>query len=134
MAGAAALPEQINAFEQYFTVNCPPGPGPFIAVDEIMLSGLADRSLPFKMDIFREDSLLLALGGNLYGGVIRWVASPLQTSVLKPRDLRWEITNPNQSEDDRLKDDFYYNGHISYIDQSGLRHTHRIETSIGRLT
>ncbi len=45
-AGAAALPEQVAAFEHYYEVNTPHVASGLVSVDEIWLTGMATAPVP----------------------------------------------------------------------------------------
>lgn len=126
VAGAAILPAQAQAFEHYFDVNCPPGEGPFVAVDEIMLFGMASVSTPIVMTCHCR-TLQMQMGINAFGGIMRWSAGPLQTIMAELHDFWWEFQHPRVDEfhsrdmaDLQVRDAL--RGHVSYVDSTGLRH------------
>jgi hypothetical protein len=92
-AGMAALPQQIEAFEKYYEANTPElvKPGALVAVDEIMLSGMATASLPVAFKFYRMDYEALNFGVNLFGGLLRWVATPDQKLITYEEDFYWDM-------------------------------------------
>ncbi len=113
-AGAAALPQQIAAFESYYEANTPQTSEELLAVDEIWASGMASCSTVVKMIFFPEaQSGGMTLGMNAFGGMIRWAAMPDQKIIIRKRHLTWDISgNSNPS---------ILEGHVSYIGQDRRR-------------
>jgi len=125
-AGAAAMPAQLEAFEHYYFVNAPKTAGSLIAIDEILISGIATRSFPVTLKLFRTNEYLMDCSCNLFGGIMRWYAGPDQKILIHPRDFRWEFVAHNDRDDRNLlalNVETLLTGHISYIEQSGLRQT-----------
>lgn len=126
--GTAALPEQINALEAIFEVNTPKLPSGLIAIDEIYLGGFASRSSPTMFEFLKENNSILNLGMNLFGGVVRWVATPEGRIFTREQDFSLNIFAPRYVSDPSdsrksiklLEDDtiqpFY--GSILYTDQN----------------
>jgi hypothetical protein len=143
-AGAAAKPEQIAAFERYYDINSPSFLTGLVAVDEVMLHGLATSSLVLKMDIMTPEPLNLAI--NAYGGIVRWVAAPDQKIVCRASDFTWDIYRgePKSLDDPKSEDQTHhiesdewllarFTGHVSYIDQTGRRRNRPLTTLSGSL-
>ena len=120
-AGAAARPEQIEAFEAYYEANTPIAddliPDNLVAVDEIFLSGTAIRSMPILCEFYRNDHTVLKWGLNIYGGIIHWIAAPDQKIIAGAADFYWRI----RSATDDLLDFSTVNGQISYVGQDKVR-------------
>lgn len=145
-AGAAALPEQVLAFERYYTANTP-SVAPFIAFDEVSAAGLRlSSSLPVRMIFSKGPDMVLNAAFNAFGGIYFWRAAPdskIVASVSVP--LTWEITvwrkgwqdQAESSGDFQLLEDAevkrVLQGHVSYIDQNAVRHTVPIETAKGTI-
>jgi hypothetical protein len=130
-AGAAALPEQIGAFERYYDLNAAKADNGLVAVDEVFISGLAPRSLRLKIDIMHLDEIKLPLGLNAFGGIVRWASAPDQKIVVPGHELEWRINVIDEAPDfDAMR---YLTGHISYIDQDGLRMNKLLTTLRGNL-
>lgn len=122
-AGAAARPEQIEAFERYYEVNSPHTLDGLVAVDEVYLSGMAGTATPLRMGFFpNAEAGRLCLGMNAFGGIVRWAATPDQKIIIRERDIGWSIVHAT-SKGDVTSGPFKYiaEGHISYIDQNGKR-------------
>jgi hypothetical protein len=135
-AGVAALPEQILAFERLYTVNAPPAhvTKGLIAVKDVYLGGLAERSTPVIADFFTtkgQPNIRLAL--NLFGGVVRWVGAPdCPLRVASFEEFHWEITMMTPREEPLSGQDV--TGHVMYLDQDGLIHTELINVPCGSLS
>lgn len=122
-AGEAAKPEQIAAFERYYDRNSP-ATFPLVAVDEIFICGHASRSTRVAIDILKGSDVVQCLSINAFGGILRWVATPDQKIVSAPTDFRWNITFPDRAPADlewNQRQMQFIRGHISYIDDTGLR-------------
>src|SRR4030095_7014978 len=92
-AGAAALPDQILAFEKSIELNAidkiDKG---LIFIDDIILSGMSGHSFPLYASIFTNDKPDLNFGLNLFGGIFRWVAVPGHSlRVTIPEKFIWEL-------------------------------------------
>jgi hypothetical protein len=130
-AGLSALPEQVAAFERYYNLNTSNVERGLVAVDEILISGLAGMSIRFKIDIIHLDEIKVPLGLNAFGGIVRWVAPPDMKIVVPGRELKWRINPMDYFEDvDPMR---YLTGHISYIDQGGFRMNKLLTTLRGDL-
>lgn len=116
-AAASALPEQVAAFEQYFEINTPRIPTGLVAVDEVFMAGAATRSMVLEANARRNEIQLLNLGFNGFGGIIRWVAAPMQTLMVPAKDFILDI-KPRGLLDG---DPFPVIGHILFVDQDGRR-------------
>jgi hypothetical protein len=138
-AGTASRPEQIEAFEHYYNANTPLIGGPFVAVDEISISGLAITSTPLRVRFHRMEAFELAAGLNAFGGVYVWRAGPDGKIVTEPNDFRWEMKCEYTHIDggEYVIDDEWVrqnlDGHIRYINQNGIRCTRPIVSALGRL-
>jgi hypothetical protein len=130
-AGAAALPEQVSAFERYYDINTPRVGKQFAGVDEIMLCGTATRSVVVKANFHKEDELILPLSFNAFGGIMRWVAAPQQTIMCLPGDFSWRIEMDTGRSGEKPKD--LFSGHVSYIDNEGFRRTKLLTELSGTL-
>src|SRR5262245_3898603 len=86
-AGMGAGPEQIAAYTDYYEANTPHGTD-LVAVDEIFISGMADRSTRVLFH-FEPTGMRLAL--NAFGGVIRWVATPDGKIVCPRKKFTWTL-------------------------------------------
>ena len=85
----------------------------------------------YKIDILHLDEVKLPLGLNAFGGIVRWVAAPDQKIVVPGRELRWCVSLLDEPhETDPLR---HVTGHISYIDQDGLRINKELTTLRGNL-
>lgn len=126
-AGAAALPEQVAAFERYYEVNTPLVDSGLVSVDEVFLTGMAQKSLPMMFTVTYLDEVKLALGINAFGGLCRWCAMPDQKIVLPAHEFVWDINWLI------WPDGFPLTGHISYIDQTAVRYTRVITKTHGNL-
>jgi hypothetical protein len=126
-AGVSALPAQVEAYEKYYEINTPRTTARLLMVDEIWLSGLATRSIPTTFNIHRGDQHLLALGLNLFGGVVCWKALPDAKIMAARGGLTWDIETPNDEGNPR----YLFNGHISYIDDEGVRRSQMLTTLRG---
>jgi hypothetical protein len=115
-AGAAALPQQIEAFEAYYDANTPMTSEPLVAVDEIWLCGMAGRSLRINATFFDDTKHELPLGINAFGGIICWKAQPDSKIVLTKYNVTWNTT---VIDGEKFSD--VLTGHISYIDQAKVR-------------
>jgi hypothetical protein len=116
-AGAAALPEQIDFFERYYTANAPASEL-LGAMDEVWMSGTALVSMPVTLRIFRvgTDENLYTWGINLLGGVLRWVPTPDQKVIIGEPGLRWELSGISQEEMDNC-----FNGQVNYVGRDLVR-------------
>jgi hypothetical protein len=138
-AGAAALPEQIDVFQRYYEANTPLIGGPFIAVDEVFIGGLASGgSTPIRLNLFAEDINVLPLALNAFGGVAFWRASPDGKLVSQCSDFRYAIEHLGDDSEWRRPSDSWIrqtvHGYIKYIDEDALRHTVLLETAAGTLS
>jgi hypothetical protein len=110
-AGAAALPEQIAAFERYYEVNTPQVAEGLVSIDEIFISGMATKSTPCLIEIADPK---MKFGVNLFGGILRWVAMP-NGKIIRPAHLfTWRLTP--------WPEDDVFVGQISFVDQNARRH------------
>jgi hypothetical protein len=117
-AGAAALPEQIEAFTAYYDANTPETGEPLVAVDDIFVCGNAACSTLVTATFFIGTLVEKPVAFNAFGGIIRWTAAPDQKIVLRRSDVSWKMTaNTVGSFADVLV------AHISYIDQAKVRRT-----------
>jgi hypothetical protein len=93
------------------------------AVDEIFVSGMAEKSLPVAINLWvAGEPKTPGIGCNLFGGIIRWLAAPDQKIVGPAFDIKWQIKSRDPEITDKwLKDQF--RGHISFIGQNGVRQT-----------
>lgn len=126
-AGASALPAQIAVFEQYYEANTPKISGPLIAMDEIIISGMAGRSARVHVQVFGNGELRLNLGLNAFGGVLFWRAAP--DSKIVTSQLGWSITCPDEGFDVSM-----LQGGISYLDDKFKRQLCPIESLAGAIT
>jgi len=119
-AGAAALPEQILAFEKLYTVNAVPDVTGLVAITDITLIGTASVSKPLLMNFHNESVQELVLGLNCFGGIMRWLAVPSDPIRLTtPKKFRYEIISLG----DEISDYFsYLNGGMRIIDQDMKQH------------
>ncbi len=130
-AGATAAPEQIEAFRHYYNMNTPNTAAPLVAVDEVFISGMADRALPVTFDILLRgppEQIKLALGLNAFGGCVRWCAMGDQKIVAADTDFMWRLARADGG--DRLEPKNFH-GHISYVDQDGIRGIRVLDTVEG---
>jgi hypothetical protein len=127
-AGTSALPAQVEAFTKYYDTNMPHGAGPFVAIDEVFLSGMATRSAPVYFSMYDENRLVLPVGINLFGGSVLWRAAADQKIGVRANDLNWRIKHSNPLD---FKNEFI--GQISYIDSNGVRCRRQIDALQGRL-
>jgi hypothetical protein len=147
-AGAAALPKQIAAFEQYYDVNVPRSAGPYLAMDEVSISGLVmDTSTPVRLVFYQFGHIVLNASLNAFGGVYFWRAPPDGKIIASTADdITWKMSFASQSSpyqpmlSDRLPgpiyDDWVKNnigGQISFIDSEMRRRYIPIDKASGRL-
>lgn len=118
-AGTSALPQQVAALERYYEVNSPQVEG-LISVDEVIISGMADRSMILQCDFFSNNNNVLNFGLNAFGAILRWVAAPNQQIVTNR--FRWEIKDVGDMENQNIP--IY--GRVNYIDQQGIRHSQKM--------
>jgi hypothetical protein len=92
-AGAAALPQQVAAFEKYYEANTPAlmKLGDFVAVDGMTISGMATASLPLMCNFYRNDEKIMSYGVNLFGGIMHWKAVPTHEVICYPEDFFWDF-------------------------------------------
>jgi hypothetical protein len=112
-AGAAAMPQQVEAFTHYFETNTPLTPSGLICVDEIYIGGTASKSTVARVQVLRDEEIVLNFSLNLFGGIVRWVAAPQQMLMGVEGDLTVKIDQPESD----------FTGHLLYIDQVGKRWT-----------
>jgi hypothetical protein len=129
-AGISALPAQVEAFERYYTANTPTSApaGQLIAIDQIVVSGMATRSMPAFCKFYTSDQCVLPFGVNLFGGMVLWKAGADQKIITTKSAFRWRISG---STDAVRSSDFV--GSISYIDDGLVRRTHEIGRAEGSL-
>jgi hypothetical protein len=134
-AGTAALPQQIEAFEKYYEANTPLLADRLIAVDEIILSGNAPYSLPVMCNFGCNDRIVMPVGVNLFGGIMRWSAMADQKIIVAEADFFWDIKhgapkddNPNAEFDFRT-----FSGQISYVGSNLHREYVRITKPRGSI-
>ncbi len=114
---ACALPAQVDALERYYIANAPKTQAPLICIDEISISGLAKRSMPVGIAAMRNESMLLNLGINAFGGMMRWVALPDAKILIVPGDFALVQVSGEKEVSEWLT------GHVCYIDQNTIRHS-----------
>lgn len=121
-AGLAAQPTQVASFEKYYEANTPwfSGNTGLIAIDEIYIGGMASKSTRLNYQLYRTGECVLNLAVNAFGGIIRWVAMPDAKIVTIDRDFTWSVLSPDMTDNEPSP----VQGHILYVDQEGLRHTH----------
>jgi hypothetical protein len=134
-AGAAALPEQVLAFERHYTLNAMGATG-LAAVDRFMICGLATSQRAVEFNIMLGNSTYsrpcMSMGINLFGGVLSWAALPDEKLVGPAEDIGWSISAPGCEDNESwLKGTF--KGFISYIDQSGFRRNRELDACMGTL-
>lgn len=131
-AATAALPDQLDAFTRYYTLNAPPGQTGLMMVDEIFMSGVAQVSTPVTAAFFRTDpgKPVLNLGFNAFGGLVRWVAAPDQKIICRSGEFQWDLRLYSDPDYDLSRSVI---GHILYMDQDGIRRTAHV-TPKGRLS
>ncbi len=134
-AGAAALPQQIAAFTNYYEINAAKSATGLVAIDEIYIGGMATCSVPMTFDFFTRESdasstFLLKLAMNTFGSVVRWVAAPDQKIVVPAGNFHWQATGvePLLADVSGERMDRQFAGYISYIQQDGLR----VATPLGK--
>ena len=110
-AGAAAAPEQVEAYTHYFETNTPLVPSGLVCVDEIIIGGTANKSTVAHVQLFHDEEPVLNFAVNLFGGWVRWLAAPQQMIMAVAGDLKLEIDKPQ------------FQGQMMYIDQLGKRRT-----------
>ena len=125
-AGAAALPQQIEAFEKYYEANTPFG-DELVAIDEVFLSGVATKSTPIWFELYRNDRMVSKWGMNTFGGILRWTAMPDQKIIASRPDIFWRITAPKHF------DLAEFSGQISYVDGSYKRRLVNMQSLTGSL-
>jgi hypothetical protein len=130
-AGVSALPAQLEAYEKYYEINTPQTSRRLLMVDEVWLSGLATHSIPCRLNIYRDEECVLPLGLNLFGGVVRWVAAADMKIMAIRGELEWDIETTPPEESAVLSPRYLFNGHISYIDDEGVRRSQMLTTLRG---
>ncbi len=106
-AGAAALPEQVDAYERLFLANTPSGlgfrAGKRIALIQDFICGFAgnphDRVM--EIELLRGGTPILFLPLN-YRASFRWVAVPNTPVVAFVSDVRWNIRGLSHSGEDEF--------------------------------
>jgi hypothetical protein len=131
-AGVAALPEQIAAFTQYYDRNTP-AIGPFVAIDEVYMAGMANVSTPMWLEIMCGSTTLIPLGFNAFGGIVMWRAQAEGKIVTRTGDLTWKFSQPSGlSIPDPVERTV--KGYVSYIGQDGVRKHVMLDTVSGNIT
>ncbi len=92
-----------------------------------MIGGLATRSVPANVTLHCGNELCFAGGVNLFGGIIRWACMPDAKRMGPANHFVWSIEGPKDLSE------ILFSGHISYLDQSGLRRTKLITETHGTL-
>lgn len=128
-AGAAAKPEQIFAFEQYYEANTPFGEG-LVAVDEINVAGLSWTATPVLCDFLVKDKIRLPLAFNGFGGIMHWKAGPDQKIITAISDFSWNIRATNRTFATLTNE---IRAYISYIGQDRVRKMVQITRPKGSL-
>jgi len=136
---AAHTPASVAAYVKHYTVNCPKTRGRLVAIDEIMISGMAARSLRLQFDLMRDkNTKIMTLAINAFGGIVRWVPTPDQKILAVASRgwspvgrLSWRITSPDTSDPVELNSAFV--AHISFIDQKGERKIVPLRPAQGRI-
>lgn len=115
-AGAAALPEQIEAFSHVYDVNLPKDVplSDVIMITDIMVGGTATASSPTSFTIKDKEEVLLNFGMNLFGGAFRWCAFPGQEILVSKKNLVWKAQGHSIFGT--------YSGTIIYYDSNMLIH------------
>jgi len=90
-AGAAALPDQILAFERSMEINAidkiEKG---LIFADDIILGGIAGHSFPMAAEFSTNGMSDLNFALNLFGGCFRWAAIPGHSlRITIPEKMIW---------------------------------------------
>ena len=119
-AGATALPEQIDALEQFYERNAPAGLTTLLAVDSIFIGGIAPISTPLIFDLMLGNQMKLRFPWNAFGGVMQWSAMPDQRILAAPGDLRWNVRGPMYKYENHVSPE-YIEGYIGFIDPNGIR-------------
>jgi len=118
-AGQSALPNQIEAFEKYYDANAPHADN-LIAVDEVLISGTANKSMPVVFELYKNDKKVNVCAINLFGGIYRWYTGPDQKVIAAESDIYWQVRRNTYA----VSADFFrhYVGQISFIDSKYKRH------------
>lgn len=124
-AGEFANPDQIAAFKRYYHLNSGNADKFLVAVDEIYIGGTASKSVVVRFVLEVNGAIILRFTMNLYGGVVRWRATPDQHFVGSASHIKWSIMGAENAD--------LFCGHISYIDQDGYRHYRPLDAMEGRL-
>lgn len=122
-AGNNVKSQQLAAFERYYDLNSPKTKHRLVAVDDIWVGGIASVSLPLKIEFFCGFEPKLNFGINAFGGTMRWLAAPDQKIITLASWFHWRMENPLMQAvlNDSKQFQEHVTGHISYIDQDGLR-------------
>lgn len=124
--GHAALPQQIEALTNIFDINAPKLSAGLIAIDEIYIGGMAEKSAPTIFEFIKSSnkSPILNLSMNLFGGVVRWVATPEGRIFTREEDF---ILKARPFKDYNYIEPFQ--GSIMYTDQNLIRKVARFDSN-----
>lgn len=103
-----------------------------VQVDEIFIGGTAHESISMTWEFFQNKHCILNMAINAFGGIIRWVATPDQMIVMRARDFTWRVTATKRGGVRQENPMSFIKGHILYVDQKGVRHTHILPGNRGR--
>jgi hypothetical protein len=133
-AGAAALPKQVAAFEQYYDINTPRTPGPYMAMDEVSISGLVPYgSTPLQTIFYQRGAVILNASFNAFGGLYFWRAPPDGKVITNAaNEITWKMVlrgTEQEISDEWVKSNL--EGHIRFVDSDGVRQCIPIDKARG---
>ena len=133
-AGAAALPQQVKAFEMLYDINTAPlGESGLISVEDLIFGfgGIpCDRTLDVQFRNGHDSLFHVAINKR---ASFRWVPTPQAPMLARYSDFNWRVITA--VEPDEVRNDAYdFIGTIRFIDQSGRVRTAEIVGAFGNLS
>lgn len=129
-AGAAALPQQIAAFERVFDINTRPlGERDLISVEDIAFGFLNPGDAAFLVQFLCADRVLYQVPINKRA-TFRTLPNPQCPMLATLSDFRWVVTEGSQ----QYPGAHDFIGSVRLTDQDGRIHTAPIEGASGRLS
>jgi hypothetical protein len=132
-AGAAALPPQIAALEQYYEINTPITPGPYLAMDEVYIGGIANiGSTPLKIGFYQNGLVILNCSLNAFGGCYFWRGALDHKIIANPaNELTWKISyfDNGTLTDQKVRE--IIDGTASFVTSDGKRQRVAIDKATG---
>ncbi len=135
-AGAAALPQQIQAFVRIYDVNTAPlGESGLIAVEDIMFGfGGVPSDITYSVQFRQGEKVIFQVALNRRASY-RWVPTPQAPMLTTERDFNWRVTPhhiiPPVDDERNSAEDF--EGTVRFVDQDSRIRVARIAGEFGRL-